>query len=139
MYERKQMKSFRKRMQAQRKRMWAEEARKIVDGHGMVFDNQHEQSAYEEYMGSDAWQLKREQAFQVYGRSCMRCTASIRLCVHHKTYERLGKEQISDLCILCRQCHKKLHELFNVYRRTEGLVGWKPLLAFSDRFLAMSA
>jgi 5-methylcytosine-specific restriction endonuclease McrA len=31
------------------------------------------------------------------------------LHVHHKTYERFGKELLTDLVGLCDTCHKKVH------------------------------
>ena len=29
--------------------------------------------------------------------------------IHHKTYERVGKEPLSDLTSLCRECHTRHH------------------------------
>lgn len=29
--------------------------------------------------------------------------------MHHKTYKRLGKERLTDLILLCEDCHLELH------------------------------
>lgn len=29
--------------------------------------------------------------------------------VHHRTYERLGEEELDDLCLLCSPCHQLVH------------------------------
>jgi hypothetical protein len=29
--------------------------------------------------------------------------------VHHRTYERIGHEKLSDLCLLCGPCHRLFH------------------------------
>jgi hypothetical protein len=33
-----------------------------------------------------------------------------RLDVHHRTYERVGQEQLRDLIVLCRTCHSRYHD-----------------------------
>ena len=40
---------------------------------------------------------------------CETCGSTYRLVVHHKTYERVGNEQLEDLSMLCRACHLKVH------------------------------
>ena len=40
---------------------------------------------------------------------CQKCESRRGLDVHHTTYERLGHEWDSDLQVLCRDCHTKLH------------------------------
>lgn len=39
------------------------------------------------------------------------------LDVHHRTYERLGKERLSDVAAVCRFCHDLIHAA----ERTSGL------------------
>lgn len=65
---------------------------------------------YDQYMLSDHWKRKRQQALKHYGYFCNRCKSKDRLQVHHKTYERLDCERISDLEILCRDCHCGEHQ-----------------------------
>ena len=64
---------------------------------------------YEEYMDSDAWQKKREMVLMFWNHSCSICHSSINLHIHHRTYDRLGGELITDLLVLCEECHDLYH------------------------------
>lgn len=63
------------------------------------------QLSYDQYLLSDHWKTKRKQALNHYGCFCNRCGSTELLQIHHRTYERLGCERMSDLEILCRDCH----------------------------------
>ena len=76
---------------------------------------------YYEYIRSEAWQRKRKEFYsskmykQLRGSgkwSCYCCARSdISLDLHHRTYKRLGNENIAiDLIPVCRECHTKIHE-----------------------------
>lgn len=63
---------------------------------------------YKKYLQSPAWRRKREKAIKRAGRRCEMCGVSILdkpLEVHHKTYERLGRELPNDLKVVCKICH----------------------------------
>lgn len=66
---------------------------------------------YDEYLQTDHWKIVRKQAL---GRALYRCQVcnadQKRLDVHHRTYERLGREKPEDLTVLCCDCHKTFHE-----------------------------
>jgi len=71
---------------------------------------------YIEYLKSDHWKERRK-AFR--SKSCGRCficeKKSGSMDVHHKTYSRNGKsilfdERDDELCLLCHDCHDKLHK-----------------------------
>lgn len=64
---------------------------------------------YHEYIESPEWQVKREAALERCGRKCQLCSSTLRLNVHHNTYERLGEELDVDLTVLCRRCHEAFH------------------------------
>lgn len=64
----------------------------------------------EQYLNSTHWKIKRHQAIQRAGGECENCGASYDLVVHHLTYERLGQEEDDDLEVLCRECHRMVHE-----------------------------
>lgn len=64
---------------------------------------------YKEYLKSKKWFRKKQELFLLRGKKCERCPNVSRLQVHHKTYERLFNEKLSDLEILCSSCHKKEH------------------------------
>ena len=64
---------------------------------------------YHQYIQSPEWAAKREQKFAHSGRHCQLCRSTDRLNVHHNTYDRLGREEMSDLVVLCKPCHEKFH------------------------------
>ena len=71
---------------------------------------------YEGYLRSKAWYQKRKAKLFNADYTCEKCgycsykaTVEIPLDVHHKTYERLGNEDIDDLMVLCRNCHDRIH------------------------------
>lgn len=73
---------------------------------------------YKAYLKSDKWKKKREQVFSHYGKRCYACRKPARILhVHHLTYERLGRELMSDLLPLCVPCHK---EVTRLYRQPGG-------------------
>lgn len=69
---------------------------------------------YETYMKSHAWRRTRNRKLRIHGRFCNRCDPEKKqhgkkIEVHHLTYERLGKERMSDLEVLCKECHDIEH------------------------------
>lgn len=70
----------------------------------------------EVYLRSEHWQRKRAAALEAAGYRCQVCNENQRLDVHHRTYERLGREAPGDLTVLCRRCH----ELFHANKRPKG-------------------
>jgi 5-methylcytosine-specific restriction endonuclease McrA len=66
---------------------------------------------YQEYLKTDHWQEKRKQVLREAGYKCQLCNSKEILDVHHRTYERIGIEWLSDLIALCRTCHEKHHDI----------------------------
>jgi 5-methylcytosine-specific restriction endonuclease McrA len=67
---------------------------------------------YEDYINSPAWTKKRTEKMIEAKYKCEECGASrmdIYLQVHHLSYDRLGREEMRDLLVLCENCHKKKH------------------------------
>jgi 5-methylcytosine-specific restriction endonuclease McrA len=62
------------------------------------------------YLQTKEWRDKRLKALKRAGYACQICKAVDELDVHHNTYERLGREYLSDLVVLCRTCHDVFHE-----------------------------
>jgi hypothetical protein len=62
---------------------------------------------YDEYMHSEAWAERKRRLFEKRGYSCEMCYNGRPLEVHHKNYDRLGRELDDDLLIVCVDCHKK--------------------------------
>jgi len=65
---------------------------------------------YSDYLKSDHWQALRSVKLKEADSRCQVCNAGGLLDVHHRTYERLGKESLEDLTVLCRECHDLFHE-----------------------------
>lgn len=72
----------------------------------------------DEYLQSDHWKAFRPTVLEFWGWRCSVCYSNIRelLEVHHRTYERRGRERLTDCIVLCRQCH----ELFSTCGRKPG-------------------
>ena len=60
---------------------------------------------YKAYLMTDMWKVRRELALWRSGHKCTKCGAKKELEVHHKSYDRLGKERPEDLEVLCSACH----------------------------------
>lgn len=69
---------------------------------------------YISYLKSDTWKLLRLFIFDIRNGKCEQCNTQLHkhslFHVHHITYERLGSEKISDLSLLCFECHEKVHK-----------------------------
>ena len=62
---------------------------------------------YKKYLKSKAWFEKRETFFDQFGRLCACGQPATEL--HHKTYDNIGQENLSDLVGLCKFCHQDIH------------------------------
>lgn len=79
---------------------------------------------YYEYLRSPEWQVVRRLALERAAGRCQVCNQPGRLDVHHRTYARLGQELLSDVTVLCRDCHSKHHEKLPP---VEGLAAVPPI------------
>ena len=64
--------------------------------------------SYAEYIQSEAWVRKAEEAKRRAGHRCQICNRhqdDVLIDAHHRTYERLGNERPEDIPVLCRECH----------------------------------
>ena len=65
---------------------------------------------YQKYLNSKAWSEIREKCFDHFGRQCLFCSNPATL-VHHRNYANIGKENLlTDLSVLCYDCHQRFHE-----------------------------
>lgn len=67
---------------------------------------------YGEYLQTEHWKALRLRVLKSAVYRCQMCNADKPLDVHHRTYKRLGRERLSDLTALCRDCHEKFHKEF---------------------------
>lgn len=88
--------------------------RAALHAHGLTIQE------YDRYLLSQTWRDCARRVLEAQrkrsGRNfCQRChkgrveKAGIKFHVHHLTYERLYKEKIEDMEILCDECHRKEH------------------------------
>lgn len=71
-------------------------------------DRHNELGTYGKYRESPAWKRKRDLVMERNKGKCAWCQAEGKQ-VHHKTYDNIGKEPLSDLVVLCGKCHKEEH------------------------------
>ena len=64
---------------------------------------------YDQYLQSQSWRITRNHALRRARYECSKCSSKRNLQVHHKTYERLGREWDQDLEVVCEDCHGNLH------------------------------
>lgn len=73
---------------------------------------------YRSYLRTPEWRRTRAAALVRAGNCCsLDATHTSDLEVHHRTYERLGDELVTDLVVLCRSCHRLHHEVHGRPRR----------------------
>ncbi len=71
-------------------------------------DPEDHNETYEQYLRSPAWEVKRDAVRQRDGGHCI-CGAPA-TALHHKTYDNIGREPLSDLVMLCEECHERVHQ-----------------------------
>ena len=77
--------------------------------HAILTENRNDN--YQIYLNSDAWDEIREKCFAHFGRQCLFCSNPATQ-VHHRDYANIGKENVlTDLSVLCDDCHQRFHEL----------------------------
>ena len=65
---------------------------------------------YTQYLYTYHWRKLREIKLEEVDQRCQLCySAKKPLHVHHRTYERLGNEKLTDLTVLCKECHTLFH------------------------------
>jgi len=64
---------------------------------------------YYEYLQSELWGKRRYAALERADFKCELCGEIDSLEVHHRTYDRLGDEDPSDLIVICKSHHWEEH------------------------------
>jgi hypothetical protein len=64
---------------------------------------------YHAYLHSPAWRDLKRRYYDAHPAICMCGDTNVHL--HHKTYERVGREELDDLVPLCERCHEHVHAL----------------------------
>lgn len=71
---------------------------------------------YPDYLASPHWldvkeRWKASNMFKGWTCHSFGCVRDGRLSLHHWTYERMGREELSDLILVCDDCHTRIHNL----------------------------
>jgi len=74
------------------------------------FINEMKSMKYEYYLDTDHWKHFRNECLIHFNNCCQLCGSVKLLIIHHKTYKNRGRETFNDVCCLCSECHKKIHE-----------------------------
>jgi hypothetical protein len=70
-----------------------------------------DKGTYSAYLHSKHWKKTRGEALQRAAYKCQACSSKNEILdVHHNSYDRLGHEDPSDLIVLCRPCHARVHQ-----------------------------
>jgi len=72
--------------------------------------------SYNKYLETDYWKGIRNSVCERDDNKCRLCNSNEKICVHHRTYEYIGEENLNELITLCNNCHyafHKTHELNN--------------------------
>jgi hypothetical protein len=64
---------------------------------------------YEDYLQTSEWQERAAAVKMLRGNRCEKCGSRDNLHAHHLTYENRGHEPLSDLQVLCKDCHAQEH------------------------------
>jgi hypothetical protein len=82
---------------------------------------------YRLYLRTPEWRRTRMAALVRAGNACsLDVTHTERLEVHHRTYERLGAELVTDLVVLCHSCHELHHKKYGLPRREKQIASTPP-------------
>jgi hypothetical protein len=73
---------------------------------------------YPDYLLTPEWEARKRIMRAQCGQRCQVCNGPDRLHVHHRTYDRRGMENPSDLIVLCENCHDLFHANRKLVRGT---------------------
>ena len=82
--------------------------------------------AKQQYLQSNEWKVLKQTKLNQADYKCELCSSPYNLHLHHLTYERLGNEYLSDLSILCSECHQRQHNHYGYDRLTDYSILIKP-------------
>lgn len=76
--------------------------------------------SYDAYLRSKHWRAVRKRWIDAGRPQCCSVCGSEKYQLHHRTYERLGRERLDDLVALCGGHHKAAHALVNSRKANLG-------------------
>lgn len=89
--------------------------------------------SYHNWLTSPYWAKQRARVLRIKGRKCAMCKASLRLNIHHISYENAFNQDfkmwINDVVVLCSHHHELFHKLYGV--KQDMKAEWKE---FKNKF-----
>jgi len=70
------------------------------------------------YLKSRRWAILRGFKIRLCGNKCEVCQTTGQLHLHHLTYTTLTQESLSDVVLLCPECHQRQHDHYGYDRMT---------------------
>lgn len=100
------------------------DARKTHYNHIVCEDTGEIVKSYSAYLKSKHWRLfkKTFRASKYHYGKCFICSKEKNIHLHHLTYERIGKEKLTDVVELCKGCHRNVHKALDKGKTWEGIV-----------------
>lgn len=100
------------------------DARRTHYNHIVCADTGEIIKSYTAYLKSKHWKLfkKRFKESSYYRGRCFICHKEKNIHFHHLTYERIGKENLSDVIELCGLCHRNVHRALSKGKTWESIV-----------------
>lgn len=84
---------------------------------------------YQIYLNSNKWQVIRRKVLNRAKHRCELCKKAQATQVHHKTYDRIFCERLSDLQAVCGRCHMEIHGIEDEPKRPRLFGGFKRVWA----------
>lgn len=102
---------------------------KTVD---LQFTSRHN-NEYKYYLTTVPWKEFRFYMYVLVGKKCQCCKIDLgmRFNLHHITYKRLGNEEITDVAILCPECHSDIHRYHESISGSKK-INYFPLVPIED-------
>jgi hypothetical protein len=76
------------------------------------------QLEYKAYLSTDHWKQKRLAVLSERGCQCEKCNEWGNE-IHHLSYDNLWNEPLSDLMVLCRDCHEATHRALRTLNKKD--------------------
>ena len=92
---------------------------------------------YHEYLTGEHWRQLSCKMCEEAGFKCRLCGGREVLQVHHRTYERIGREIPSDLFVVCKACHTLIHWIVDKWPEQYAIDNTPVLLEQPELFTQM--
>ena len=78
--------------------------------------------SYKDYLKSRHLRHTRARALRAAHHKCSACGTAESLVVHHRSYDRIGHELLTDLTVFCDSCHLVEHNITHEVREIVNIL-----------------